>query len=124
MRRLVAGILVILAATVVAALELSLSRSVPPQDDVRVQQVVATVSAIDRHQGQALHLASDLLGIFGARVVVTPETIIERAGRHATLEDLREGMLVDVTFERRPLEKVARSVRVLYSTSALAPPGQ
>jgi hypothetical protein len=121
MRRLVTCILMILAATAISALLLRPLRSAPPQDDVRVQHVVATVSAVD-HEVRAVYLAADLLGIFGARVVVTPETVIERGGQHATLDELREGMLVDVTFERRPLEKVARSVRVLYSTSALPAP--
>lgn len=111
--------LVTAAAIAVVFGALAPPRSAPPPDDARVQELTATLSGVDR-QARALHLAADLLGMFGARVVVTQETVIERAGQRATLEDLHEGMLVDITFERRPLHKIARSIRVVDSVSGAA----
>jgi hypothetical protein len=57
-------------------------------------------------------LAGDLPGISGLRLTVAPETPIEQAGRPVGLQDLREGMRVEVAYEQRPLEKVARLIRV------------
>ena len=70
----------------------------------------ATVRKVDLVDSR-VELASDLLGIFGARLVVTDRTDILLDGRIARLADLPEGAQVRASYELQDGLKVARTIR-------------
>jgi hypothetical protein len=57
-----------------------------------------------------VELTSDLLGMFGATLVVTPKTRIDVNGRPVQLKDLPQGARVRASYEYRDGLKVAFSI--------------
>ena len=69
----------------------------------------ATVKKVDL-AGSRIELASDLLGLFGARLVVTDRTEILLDGQQARLADLPEGARVQARYDLRDGMKIARTI--------------
>lgn len=69
----------------------------------------ATVRKVDLAESQ-VELASDLLGLFGARLQVTDRTEILLDGRQARLDELPEGARVRASYELQDGLKVARTI--------------
>ena len=69
----------------------------------------ATVRRVDLEDSR-VELASDLLGLFGARLQVTDRTEILLDGLQARLADLPEGARVRASYELRDGLKVARTI--------------
>lgn len=69
----------------------------------------ATVRKVDLADSQ-VELASDLLGLFGARLRVTDSTEILLDGLQARLADLPEGARVRASYELKDGMKVARTI--------------
>lgn len=69
----------------------------------------ATVRRVDLQDSQ-VELASDLLGLFGARLQVTDRTEILLDGLQARLSDLPEGAKVRASYELHDGLKVARTI--------------
>ena len=57
-----------------------------------------------------VELSSDLLGMFGATLVVTPNTQIELSGSPAELKDLPTGAKVRAAYEWKDGFKIARLI--------------
>jgi hypothetical protein len=76
----------------------------------RVEVEDATVRKVDLVDSR-VELASDLLGIFGARLVVTDRTEILLDGWQARLVDLPEGARVQASYEWQDGLRVARTIR-------------
>jgi len=70
----------------------------------------ATVRKVDLKDSR-VELVSDLLGIFGARLLVTDRTEILLDGTQIRLADLPEGAQVRASYELRDGLKVARTIR-------------
>ena len=69
----------------------------------------ATVKKVDLAESR-IELASDLLGLFGARLVVTDRTEILLDGQQARLADLPEGARVQARYDLRDGLKIARTI--------------
>jgi hypothetical protein len=69
----------------------------------------ATLRRVDVSDSK-VELSSDLLGVFGATLVVTPTTQIQLGGTPAQLKDLPEGARVRAAYEWRDGFKIARSI--------------
>jgi hypothetical protein len=69
----------------------------------------ATVRKVDLTDSH-VELASDLLGLFGARLQVTDRTEIKLDGLEAHLADLPEGARVRASYELRDGLKVAQTI--------------
>jgi hypothetical protein len=69
----------------------------------------ATLRRVDVSDSK-VELTSDLLGVFGATLVVTPTTQIQLDGTPAQLKDLPEGARVRAAYEWRDGFKIARSI--------------
>ena len=78
-------------------------------DAVRIEIEDATLRRVDLSDSK-VELASDLLGMFGATLVVTPTTRIDVAGTPAELKDLPEGARVRAAYEYRDGFKIAFSI--------------
>ena len=78
----------------------------------RVEIEDATVRRVDVDDSK-VELASDLLGMFGATLVVTPNTQIHLpSGVVGELKDLRKGARVRAAYEWRDGFKIARVISV------------
>jgi hypothetical protein len=86
-------------------------------ESLRIDIDEATLRRVDVADSK-VELSSDLLGMFGATLVVTPKTEIRVDGTPARLSDLTEGMPVRAAYEWRDGFKVAASI------SAEAPPAR
>jgi hypothetical protein len=86
-------------------------------DSLRIDIDEATLRRVDVADSK-VELSSDLLGMFGATLVVTPTTEIRVDGAPARLSDLAEGMPVRAAYGWRDGFKVA------FSISAEAPPAR
>jgi hypothetical protein len=84
---------------------------------LRIDIDEATLRRVDVADSK-VELSSDLLGMFGATLVVTPTTEIRVDGAPARLSDLAEGMPVRAAYGWRDGFKVA------FSISAEAPPAR
>ena len=82
---------------------------------LRVEIEDATLRRVDLSDSK-VELTSDLLGMFGATLVVTPKTRIDVNGTPAELKDLPPGARVRASYEYRDGFKVA------FSISAEPPP--
>lgn len=80
--------------------------------DHGAMEVNATVKKVDPATG-ILELASDLLGIFGATLHVTPGTRIVSEGKPSSLGSLREGDQVRASYDVRGGRKTAQWISVL-----------
>lgn len=69
----------------------------------------ATVKKVDLAESR-IELGSDLLGLFGARLVVTDRTEILLDGQQARLADLPEGARVQARYDLRDGLKIARTI--------------
>jgi hypothetical protein len=75
-------------------------------DSLRIDIDEATLRRVDVADSK-VELSSDLLGMFGATLIVTPKTEIRVDGTPARLSDLTEGMPVRAAYEWRDGFKVA-----------------
>ena len=75
----------------------------------RVEVEDATVRKVDLVDSR-VELASDLLGIFGARLLVTDGTEITLDGRQARLADLPEGARARASYVWKDGLRVARTI--------------
>jgi Cu/Ag efflux protein CusF len=80
--------------------------------DHGAMEVNATVKKVDSTTG-TVELTSDLLGIFGATLHVTPGTRIVAEGKPTTLTSLREGDQVKAAYDVRGGRKTAQWINVL-----------
>jgi hypothetical protein len=76
---------------------------------IRIEIEDATLRRVDLSDSK-VELSSDLLGMFGATLVVTPKTQIDVAGTRAELKDLPEGARVRAAYEYRDGFKIAFSI--------------
>lgn len=81
----------------------------PKSDAFRVEIEEATVRRVDVGDSK-VELVSDLLGMFGATLVVTPNTQIELSGTPAELKDLPTGAKVRAAYEWKDGFKIARLI--------------
>lgn len=82
---------------------------------LRIEIEDATLRRVDLSDSK-VELTSDLLGMFGATLVVTPNTRIDVNGTPVELKDLPQGARVRASYEYRDGFKVA------FSISAEPPP--
>ena len=80
-----------------------------PRGPLRIQIEDATLRRVDLSDSK-VELTSDLLGMFGATLVVTPKTRLDVNGTPVELKDLPEGARVRAFYEYRDGLKVAFSI--------------
>lgn len=93
----------------------------PKSETFQVEIEEATVRRVDIGDSK-VELASDLLGMFGATLVVTPNTQIELAGAPAELKDLPPGARVRAAYEWKDGFKIARLIAADQVPSASRDP--
>jgi hypothetical protein len=81
----------------------------PKSEAFRIEIEEATVRRVDLGDSK-VELSSDLLGMFGATLVVTPNTQIELSGSPAELKDLPTGAKVRAAYEWKDGFKIARLI--------------
>ena len=81
----------------------------------------ATVRRVDLEDSR-VELTSDLLGIFGARLLVTDRTEILLGGLQAGLADLPEGARVRASYEMKDGLKIARTISAEKPEPEVSPP--
>jgi hypothetical protein len=81
----------------------------PKSEAFRVEIEEATVRRVDVGDSK-VELASDLLGMFGATLVVTPSTQIQLSGAPAELKDLPAGAKVRAAYVWKDGFKIAHLI--------------
>jgi hypothetical protein len=85
------------------------SQVAPNREPFRVEIEEATVSRVDVDESK-VELMGDLLGMFGATLVVTPNTEIQLSGTPVELKDLPRGARVRAAYEWKDGFKIARLI--------------
>jgi len=80
-----------------------------PGGPLRIEIEDATLRRVDLSDSK-VELTSDLLGMFGATLLVTPRTRIDVSGTPVELKDLPQGARVRASYEYRDGFKVAFSI--------------
>lgn len=87
----------------------SATASADKGEGFRIEIEEATVRRVDVGDSK-VELAGDLLGMFGATLVVTPTTKIQLSGAPAELKDLQTGARVRAAYEWKDGFKIARLI--------------
>jgi hypothetical protein len=89
-------------------------------DDEPAWVVAAHVASTDAGEG-SIHLTGDLVGMLGAKVVVTGNTWVGIDGRLASIAEVPEGATVRAAIARDGGRKVARWISVIPADDPAAP---
>jgi len=90
------------------------SPSMSPVEKARPAQVEGTVKKVDP-SAQTVEVSSGLFGMMGRRLEVNDRTMIQLAGRQATLADIQEGAKVKASYEAQAGKNVATAIEVIPS---------
>ena len=88
------------------------SPSMSPVEKARPAQVEGTVKKVDP-SAQTVEVSSGLFGMMGRRLEVNDRTMIQLAGRQATLADIQEGAKVKASYEAQAGKNVATAIEVI-----------